>query len=81
MHWTAQRLHKDKIETAKAILSLWMHPGRQLEVSEIAIAELNQLPDDDIVEALKELRRPKCYVQGTRGHVMNRNISITYYYF
>src|SRR3984957_1889734 len=67
VRWTAQQLHEDKIETAKAILSLWTHPGRQLEVSEIAIAELNQLPDDDVVEALKEHRRPKRYVQGTGG--------------
>jgi len=77
VRWTAQRLHEDKIETAKAILSLWTHPGRQLEVSEIAIAELNQLPDDDVVEALKELRKPKRYVQGTGGRKLTMRVIVT----
>src|ERR1700722_9918362 len=69
--------HNGFIETAKAILSLWTHPGRQLEVSEIAIAELNQLPDDDIVEALKGLRKPKRYVQGTGGHKLTMRVIFT----
>ena len=43
----------------------------------ITIAELNQLPDDDVVEALKELRKPKRYVQGTRGRKLTMRVIVT----
>ena len=65
--WVAQQLHESKIDTAIGILASWTHPKRRLEVSEATIAELNQLPDDLVVDALKELKGPKKYVQGIGG--------------
>ena len=65
--WVAQQLHESKTDTAIGILASWTHPKRRLEVTEATIAELNQLPDDLAVDALKELKGAKKYIQGIGG--------------
>jgi hypothetical protein len=61
--WVAQRLTEAKEEQQKGILSLWAHPRRQAEVTEETINVINGLSDEDVIEALKELRRTKRFVR------------------
>ena len=53
--WVTQRLAEEKPERTIGILSLWVNPTRQAEVTEETINEINQLSDQDAVEALEEL--------------------------
>jgi hypothetical protein len=46
----------------RTIFSLWVNPAQQAEVTEEMINEINQLSDQDAVEALKELQRGKQYI-------------------
>ena len=72
--WVTQQLHESKINTAIGILASWTHPKRWLEVTEATIAELNQLPDDLAVDALKELKGPKKYIQGIGGMKLEMHV-------
>ena len=53
--WVAQRLVEEKPERTIGILSLWVNPAQQAEVTKETINEINQLSDQDAVEALEEL--------------------------
>ena len=53
--WVVQRLAEDKPERTIGILSLWVNPARQAEVTKEMINEINQLSDQEAVEALEEL--------------------------
>ena len=61
--WVVQRLTEAKEEQRKGILSLWAHPKRQAEITEETINAINDLSDEDAVEALKELRRTKRFIR------------------
>ena len=63
--WVAQRLAEEKLERTIDILSLWVNPAWQAEVTEETIDEINQLSDQEAVEALKELQCGKQYIQRT----------------
>jgi hypothetical protein len=60
--WVAQRLAEEKPERMIGILSLWMNPAWQTEVTEEMINKINQLSDQDAVEALEELQHGKQYI-------------------
>jgi hypothetical protein len=65
--WVSQRIQEDKYESSQAALANWVHKKRQIEVSRVTIEELNQLSNNNVIEALQELRKPKRYVQGSGG--------------
>ena len=69
--WVAQRLAEEKPERMKGILSLWVNPARQAEVTEKMIDEINQLSDQEAVEALEELQHGKQYIRRTGGQQMD----------
>ena len=69
--WVAQRLAEDKLERTIGILSLWVNPAQQAEVTEETINEMNQLSDQEAVEALEELQRRKQYIRRTGGQQMD----------
>ena len=60
--WVVQRLAEEKPERTIGILSLWVNPARQAEVTKETIDEINQLSDQEAVEALEELQRGKQYI-------------------
>ena len=68
--WMAQRLTEAKEEKRTGILGLWVHPKRQPEVSQQMAMELNELSDEDVVEALYELKQPKRIIKGKGGNQM-----------
>ena len=69
--WVVQRLAEENPERAIGILSLWVNPAWQAEVTEETIHEINQLSNQDAVEALKELQCRKQYIQRTGGQQMD----------
>jgi hypothetical protein len=60
--WVAQRLAEAKEEQQIGILSAWVHTQRQAEVSQETIEEVNNLSDEDAVDALKELKLLRRYI-------------------
>jgi hypothetical protein len=60
--WVAQRLAEEKLDRTIGILSLWVNPARQAEVTEETIDEINQLSNQEAVEALEERQRRKQYI-------------------
>ena len=74
--WITQCLHEEKTSTAVGILLAWAHPKRQVEADEITIEQLNQLTDDEVVNAIEELRRPSQYVQGTGGNKLTIPVTL-----
>src|ERR1700722_4946863 len=68
--WLAQRLAEAKEEERTGILGLWVHPKRQPEVTQQTATELNGLSDEEVVEALYELRQPKKIIKGKGGAQM-----------
>jgi hypothetical protein len=61
--WVAQRLAEAKKEEQKGILGLWAHPKRQAEVTEETVNAINDLSDEDAIEALKDLRKTKRFIR------------------
>jgi hypothetical protein len=61
--WVAQRLAEAKEEQQIGILSAWVHTQRKAEVTQETIEEINNLSDEDTVDALKELKLPKRYIR------------------
>ena len=70
VQWVAQRLAEAKEEERTGILGLWVHPKRQPEISQQTAEELNELSDEDVVDALHELRQPKKIIRGKGGNQM-----------
>jgi len=60
--WSAQRIHEDKSSTAIGILRAWTHIDQQPEADETTIEQLNQLTDEEVVIALRELVSSKQYI-------------------
>jgi hypothetical protein len=61
--WVTQRLAKAKEEQQIGILSTWVHNQRQAEVTQETIEDINNLSDKDAVDALKELKLLRRYIQ------------------
>jgi Retroviral aspartyl protease len=61
--WVAQRLAEAKKEEQKGILGLWAHPKRQAEVTEETVNAINDLSDEDAIEALKDLRKTRRFIR------------------
>jgi len=74
--WVAQRIHEEKEESSIGILLAWTHLRRYQEVTPDTIDLLNSLPDTDAVEALKELKQPKKYVQGIGGNKLSTKVVV-----
>ena len=62
---------------AIGILSTWTNPRRKVEVTEAAIAQLNELSDDDVILALQELCKPISYIQGGQGNQLTMRIILS----
>jgi len=74
--WVAQRIHEEKEESSIGILLAWTHLRRYQEVTPDTIDLLNSLPDTEAVEALKELKQPKKYVQGIGGNKLSTKVVV-----
>jgi hypothetical protein len=61
--WVAQRLAEAKEEQRIGILSAWVHTQRKAEVTQETIKEINNLSNEDAVDALKELELPRRYIR------------------
>jgi len=72
--WVAQRLVEAKEEQQIGILSTWVHNQRQAEVTQETIEEINNLSDQDAVEALNELRMPRRYIRKQGQSQMNISV-------
>ena len=74
--WVVQRLAEEKPERTIGILSLWVNPTWQAEVTEEKINKINQLSNQNAVEALEELQCRKQYIQRTGGQQMDVPIQL-----
>lgn len=74
--WVAQRLKEDPIERTIGILDLCIHPKRKAEATSEMIEEINNLSDQDAVQALLEIRRARQYVRGRMGNHMNLDVNL-----
>ena len=63
--WAARRLQEDKPESAIAILRNWTHTKRAQEATYEMLATLNGMDDDQVVQALDELKSPLYYVRSS----------------
>ena len=63
--WAARRLQEDKPESAIAILRNWTHTKRAQEAMYEMLATLNGMDDDQVVQALDELKSPLYYVRSS----------------
>jgi len=62
---------------AIAILATWTHKFWWVEVTNETITQINQLPDEHVVEAINELRCPQTKVQGTHGNKLKIPVILT----
>ncbi|KAJ7756668.1 hypothetical protein B0H16DRAFT_1314906, partial [Mycena metata] len=72
IEWTARQLRIVKPEVAIGVLDIWANGRRQSEVTMATVREPNDLDDEQVVEVLNELKRPKRYTRGP-GNQTNIN--------
>ena len=77
VEWTARQLLDQKPESAIGLLKLWVHKKRNTEATHETIEQLNKLMDNDVVEALNELKNPKKYIRGDSDDQMNIDLIAT----
>jgi hypothetical protein len=75
--WIVRRIQEEDLPIAKGILSAWMHHTRHVEASEATIDELNAIANNEIVEAINELRTPKCFVHKDKGNKLETRVILT----
>ena len=62
VEWTARQLRIVKPEVAIGVLDIWANGRRRAEVTMATFCEFNDLDDEQVVEVLNELKRPKRYI-------------------
>jgi hypothetical protein len=74
MKWIAQRIQEESLPITTSILSTWTHRTRHIEASEATINELNAVANENIIEALNELRTPKFFIRRNRGNKLKTRV-------
>ena len=72
--WVAQWLAEEKPEQWIGILWLWVNTKRQVEVTEETIEEINNLSNEDLEEALNEMRHSKQFIRKQGSLKMNLSV-------
>ena len=73
--WIIARL-RDSPSRAIPLLRIWSHNRRFREINSVTVRQLNDLPMDKAVQAVKELKEPRIFVRGSRGSKLTMQSTI-----
>ena len=58
------------------ILNNWVHPTWMKEATEETVMLLNNLMDKDILQALRELKQPRCHIRRMSGQQLDIEVKV-----
>ena len=75
--WILRRLQQDPPEDSKATLRHWLPFRRRAEFSDDLVQQIKDLPEEQALSALRELRKPKQFVKGRGGQQLLISAQVT----